>query len=104
MSRYQITHEDLPYAAEFRADPLGIPSPGLQRVMNRLRGGSKDGKYVLVVKEPFQRWVLGQLPAERGHPVGIVPGYEFTDLAEPEWTVFRLRWKAETGIELEDVL
>ena len=68
MSKYQITDDDLIYASEFMANPLGTPSPGLQRVMNLLRGGPKAGKLVLVVREPFRRWVLGRLPAERGQP------------------------------------
>ncbi len=104
MSRYRISEDDLKYAAEFKADPLGSPSPGLQRVMNLLRGGPKSGKYVLVVLEPFRRWVLGRLPAERGQPVEILSGQEFTDLAAAEWTVFKLRWQAHTGRDLEGEL
>lgn len=101
MSRYQITDEDLQYAAEFRADPLGTPSPGLQRIMNLFRGGPKAGKYVLIVIEPFRRWALGRLPAERGQPVELLKDQVFTDLAVAEWTVFKLRWKAHTGRDLE---
>ncbi len=104
MSRYRITQDDLRHAAEFRADPLGMPGPGLQRVLNLLRGGPKSGKYVLVVKEPFRRWILGRLPAKRGQPVELLDGMEFTDLAEAEWAVFRLRWKAHTGQDLEQEL
>lgn len=104
MSRYRITQDDLRHAAEFRADPLGMPSPGLQRVLNLLRGGPKSGKYVLVVAEPFRRWILGRLPAERGQPVELLDGTEFTDLAEAEWAVFKLRWKAHTGKDLEQEL
>lgn len=104
MSRYRITRDDLRHAAEFRADPLGMPGPGLQRVLNLLRGGPKSGKYVLVVKEPFRRWILGRLPAERGQPVELLDGMEFTDLAEAEWAVFMLRWKAHTGQDLEQEL
>ena len=92
MSRYQLTPADLPYAAEFKANRSGYHSPGLQRVLNLLRGGPKAGKYVLVVEEPFKRWVLGRLPAERGQPVEILPDQVFTDLAEAEWAVFKLRW------------
>lgn len=101
MSRYRITEDDLGYAAEFKADPLGIPSPGLQRVMNLLRGGPKKDKFVLVVKEPFRRWVLARLPAERGHAVEILAEHEFTDLAAAEWAVFKLRWLEKTGQGLE---
>lgn len=104
MSRYTITDNDLQYAAEFRADPQGTASPGLQRVHNLLRGGPKQGKYVLIVKEPFKRWGLGRMPAERGQPIEILDGWEFTDLADAEWQVFKLRWKARTGVDLEQVL
>jgi hypothetical protein len=104
MSRYRITDDDLQYAAEFQANPLGIPGPGLQRILNLLRGGPKTGKYVLIVKKPFKRWVLGRLPADRGQSVEILDGWEFTDLAQAEWEVFKLRWKASTGQDLEQVL
>lgn len=104
MSRYQITKDDLKHAEEFRTDPLGVPGPGLQRVLNLLRGGPRAGKYVLIVKEPFRRWNLGRLPAMRGHPVETIDNFEFTDLAEAEWEVFKLRWKAHTGQDLEQEL
>lgn len=101
MSKYRISAEDLKYAEEFRADPLGIPGPGLQRVQNLLRGGPKSGKYVLIVKEPFKRWGLGRLPTNRGEPIEILDDWEFTDLAEAEWEVFKLRWMSHTGQDLE---
>jgi len=101
MSRYRITDADLPYAAEFKAQPIGYHSPGLQRVLNVLRGGPKAGKYVLVVREPSERWTLGRLPANRGAPVEILEGQDFTDLDDAEWAVFKLRWKAHMGRELE---
>ncbi len=104
MSRYKISNSDLKYAAEFKSNPLGVAGPGLQRVLNLLRGGPKSGKYVLIVKEPFKRWGLGRLPAARGQPVEIVQGWEFTNLAVAEWEVFKLRWKANTGQDLEEVL
>lgn len=104
MSRYRITDDDLHYAAEFKADPLGTPSPGLQRVMNLLRGGPKAGKYVLIVQEPFRRWALGRLPAERGQAMEMLEDTVFTDLAVAEWTVFKRRWQDHTGRDLDEVL
>jgi hypothetical protein len=101
LSRYQISDADLKYAAEFKNKPFGYHSPGLQRVLNAMRGGPKAGKYVLVVREPFRRWVLGRLPATRGVPVEILQGQEFTGLEDAEWAVFKLRWKAHTGWDLE---
>ena len=104
MSRYQITERDLQYAREFRSNPLGTPGPGLQRILNLLRGGPKSGKYVLIVKQPFRLWGLGRMPAGRGQPVEILNDWEFTDLAEAEWAVFKIRWTAHTGQDLEEVL
>ena len=104
MSRYQISADDLKYAAEFRDDPLGVPGPGLQRILNLLRGGPKSGKYVLIVKEPFKRWGLGRMPANRGEPIEILGKWEFTDLAAAEWEVFKLRWMSHTGQDLEQAL
>ncbi len=101
MSRYRLTEHDLKYAYEFWADPLGTPSPGLQRVLNLMRGGPKAGKYILVAKDSFRRWVLGRLPAERGQPVEVFDDVEFTDLADAERDVFKRRWQAYTGQDLE---
>ncbi len=101
MSKYRITDADLPFAAEFKARPVGFHSPGLQRVLNVLRGGPKAGKFVLVVQEPFMKWVLGRMPSGRGEPVEILEGQEFTSLEEAEWAVFKRRWVAQTGRELD---
>ena len=38
---------------EFRQNPIGHHSPNLQRVLNTLRGGPLEGKYVLVCTRPF---------------------------------------------------
>jgi hypothetical protein len=42
------------------------------------------------------------MPAERGQPVEILEGQEFTDLVEAEWTVFKMRWRAHTGRDLDE--
>ena len=100
MNRYRITEVDKVYAVEFKRNldsANHYHSPGLQRVLNVMRGGPKAGKYVLIVEEPFRSWRLGKLPARRGEPVRIVPGYRFRDLRDAEWTVFNLRWREHTG-------
>lgn len=101
MSRYRICADDLPHAREFMRDPGARPSPGLQRVLNRMRTDTANGKYVLVVAQPHRRWLLGRSPCVRGAPVQIVAGYEFDDRLEAERTVFRLRWRELTGEELD---
>lgn len=103
MNRYRITDGDEAYAAEFKNNletGKRIHSPGLQRILNVMRGSPKEGKLVLIVKEPHRRWQLGEMPAGRGEPITVLPGYEFSDLKEAEWTVFQLRWQRLTGREL----
>ena len=101
MSRYRLSRDDLPHAREFMANPRGPASPGLQRVLNRMRTDTTHGKYVLVVAEPHRRWLLGRSPCVRGAPVEIVAGHEFHDRDEAERAVFRLRWRELTGEDLE---
>ena len=43
MARYRLSEDDLPFAAEFLAQPFGYKSPGLQRVLNLLRGQGAGG-------------------------------------------------------------
>lgn len=100
MSRYRIGNSDIPYAREFMRNPRGNASPGLQRVLNRMRTDITHGKYVLVVSEPCRRWVLGRMSGLRGAPVELLD-YEFDDCLEAERTVFRLRWKQLTGEDLD---
>lgn len=101
MSRYQIDASDLPFAREFLASPIGYHSPGLQRVLNRMRGADWAFKYVLVVEERHARWRLGRLPARRGSAVEIVEGVVYTDLLEAERDIFRRRWRDLTGQDLD---
>jgi hypothetical protein len=90
---------DLPHAREFMAAPVGLHSPGLQRVLNVLRGEPLAGKYVLVEITPHQRWQLAQLSGVRGRPLTVLDTV-FTDLATAEREIFALRWKEHVGQEL----
>jgi hypothetical protein len=99
-SRYRIDPvQDLAYAREFMAEPVGLHSPGLQRVLNVLRGEPLAGKYVLIEITPHRRWRLARLTGERGRPVPVLDTV-FTDLATAEREVFRLRWKEHVGQDL----
>jgi hypothetical protein len=89
-------------AAEFKARPFGPHSPDLQHVLNLMRATPLAGRHVLVVVKRKREWALGTLSGERGRPVEILPGYRFTDPAEGEWAVFKLRWQALTGAALTD--
>jgi hypothetical protein len=104
MPRYKIRPQDITFAAEFLAEPFGNRSPGLQRVLNVLRGQGPEGKYVLICKEPYKRWTLGKLPARRGQPVEEIASVEYTDLASAERDVFRKRWRENGGPDLNRLL
>jgi hypothetical protein len=91
---------DLRYAQEFMAAPVGLHSPGLQRVLNAFRGEPLAGKYVLVEEIPHQRWRLARLTGERGKAVPVLDTV-FTDLLTAEREVFRLRWREHTGQDLD---
>lgn len=99
-STYRIDPaKDLPYAREFMATPVGLHSPGLQRVLNVFRGEPLAGKYVLIEITPHRRWRLARLTGERGQPVPMFDTV-FTDLETAEREVFTLRWKEHTGQDL----
>jgi hypothetical protein len=104
MARYQITADDVPFAREFMADPFGYRSPGLQRVLNVMRGLGPEGKYVILCTEPYRRWQLARLPAKRGEPIAAVEGVDYGDLATAERDVFLRRWRDLDGpdLSLED--
>jgi hypothetical protein len=100
-STYRIDAvNDLPYAREFMATPVGLHSPGLQRVLNVLRGEPLAGKYVLVEIAPHQQWRLARLTGERGQPVPVLDTV-FTDLETAEREVFMLRWREHVGQDLD---
>jgi hypothetical protein len=102
MSRYSLQQEDKRYIQEFMKNPIGYHSPGLQRALNVMRGGELDGKYVLVILEPYRRWALGRLPARRGEPISLVEGVEYTCQLQAERDVFCRRWKDLTGEDISD--
>ena len=86
---------------EFRATPVGKHTPNLQFILQLFRGAPVPGKYALVAVEPHRRWVLAQMTGRRGDPVVTYPDVTFTDLAEAERVVYRLRWKQLTGETIE---
>lgn len=93
---YEIDPERLDLAREFRGRIYGRHSGELQRVLNRMRGGENDGRYVLIKTAPDE-WELARMGPRRGDPVTPVDGYRFRSMEEAEWTVFKLRWKELTG-------
>jgi hypothetical protein len=100
MARYKLSEEDAQFACEFLKQPFGYKSPGLQRVLNVMRGQGPAGKYVIVCKEPYRRWQLARLPAKRGAAIIEVLGVEYADLGSAERDVFMRRWRDLGGADI----
>lgn len=95
---YRIDSDiDRVYIEEFRRTPIGKHSPGLQRLLNTMRNDVTGRQVILVCRRPFQEWVLGEMPPSRDEPLKIEEEPVFTSREEAEWEVFRRRWKAITG-------
>jgi hypothetical protein len=98
---YRIDPEaDRIYVEEFRRAPIGLHSPGLRRVLNTLRFDPSGKQIILLCRKPFEEWVLGEMPARRTEPLNIDEGRIFRSREEAEWEVFRRRWNAHTGQNL----
>jgi len=98
---YRIDPKRLDLVEEFKARPFGPHGHELTRLLNALRLGSNEGRYVLVCTRRHRQWALGQLTGRRGEPVRLLEDRRFDNLAEAEWTVFKLRWRARTGENLD---
>jgi hypothetical protein len=88
---------DRVYIDEFRRKPVGHHSPGLQRVLNAMRYDASGRQVILVCLKPFAEWVLGEMPARRDEPLKIASEQVFLSVEAAEWEVFRRRWQAATG-------
>lgn len=85
--------------AAFLADPLAPAGPALRRLLIGLRGRPAAGKHVLVTIEPHRLWGLGLLSGRPGGGVRLLDGPRFTDRAEAERHVFRLRLAAAAAAD-----
>lgn len=91
---------DRAYIDEFRRRPIGAHSPGLQRLLNIMRHDPSGRQVVLVCRKPFAEWVLGLMPPDRAEPIAVEDSAVFTNIEEAEWEVFRRRWRAITGEDI----
>jgi hypothetical protein len=98
---YHIKPEDKQYIEEFKNNPIGHHSPGLQRILTLFRGEPMTGKYVLVCTEPHKEWMLGQLTGVRGERLRMT-NQVFTSIDEAEWFVFKQRWAKYVNETLPD--
>jgi hypothetical protein len=101
-AHFEIDPARVDLAAEFRRAPRGPHSDALQRVLHRMRWQAPGGRYALVAIDPGRRWMLARIPDRRDAPIETFPNTVFTDTAEAEWMIFRLRWRELTGRTLPE--
>lgn len=101
---YAIDARRLDLAREFRERPLGLHSPELQAVLDRMRSAPIDGKHCLIVVKPHEQWMLARMTGAPLQPAPVSPPVLFSSRAEAEWTVFKIRWRELTGHDLAAAL
>lgn len=98
--RYSFDGTRTNLAREFIEAPMGPYSPDLWKLLNFMRRGPVAGRHVLIVLGPGH-WQLGQLPATAGDKVIRFDDVEFTNLADAERHIFKLRWEQLSGNPLK---
>jgi len=96
---YEIDPSRTDLVEEFDANPGGPYSPALTKVVNRLRLGPKEERYILVCTKRAREWTVARMPTVRGQKVELLGGAVFADYDDAARKVFRLRWQAVTGQE-----
>ena len=99
MTTIDASRKDL--VEEFRKTPVGLQSVELQKMMSVIRGERFPAKHILICTKPFEEWQLARLSGVRGEPPEVVEGVVYSSIEEAEWGVFKIRWKALTGEELD---
>jgi len=94
---FRIDPERTDLVAEFDANPGGPYSPELTMVVNRLRLGPIEERYILVCTRRGREWTVGRMPTERGQKVELLEDAVFNDYDDAARKVFHLRWQAVTG-------
>lgn len=81
------------------ACPIGHHSPGLQKLLRRLRSEPVPGKHALL--GPVEgKWLLVTCTGRRDRPLEWIDRLSFHGVLEAERYVFRLRWRATFAEEL----
>ena len=97
---YQFDSSRTDLAREYKTKPYGEHSPDLQYLLNLMRKPGDQPFYVLIATEPNKRWTLAIKEPGTLTPPRLT-NTVFTDLKVAEWEVFKLRWKALGGGELD---
>jgi len=94
---YEINPDRADLIDEFWENPGGPYSSELTLLVNRLRLGPLEERYILVCTRRGREWAVAKMPTARGASVEYVDNGVFTDIVAASREVFRLRWQAATG-------
>ncbi len=100
----RIDPTDLGPVREFLAHPIGHHSAALDAILSVLRSGPIGNKLCVICVEPHRAWVIGTLSDERGRAPIVTDNRVFRCIEDAERAIFKLRWSAETGVTLDEVL
>jgi hypothetical protein len=98
---YAVDPTRIDLVDEFRRNPFGPHGSELTLLVNRLRLGPMEERYIIVCTRRGREWAVAKMPTVRGAPVELLEGAVFDDYAAAVWEVFRLRWQAVTGKALD---
>ncbi len=82
---------------EYRQNPGGPYGPELTLLVNRLRLGPMEERYILVCTKRGREWTVAKMPTVRGAKLELFEDRVFDDYYAAAWEVFRMRWEAATG-------
>lgn len=88
-------------AEEFFRRPFGRHSAELHDVLVQMRSLPIPGKHFLFMTEPHEQWTLARMSTVRPLRLELQEDVVFTDLADAERHVFRLRWRQLYGSDLD---
>jgi hypothetical protein len=97
---YEVDPDRTDLVEEFRRNPFGPYGPELTLLVNRLRLGPMEERYILVCTRRSREWAVAKMPTVRGAKLEFVENAVFDDYAAAAWEVFRLRWQTVTGRNL----
>jgi len=98
---YEIDPTRTDLVEEFRRNPGGPYSPELTLLVNRLRLGPMEERYILVCTRRGREWAVAKMPTVRGAKLELLKDGVFNNYAAATLEVFRLRWQAVTGKKLK---
>ncbi len=94
---YEIDPSRKDLVEEYRENPGGPYSPELTLLVNRLRLGPMEERYILVCTKRGREWMVANMPTVRGAKLEFLEDRVFDDYYAAAWEVFRMRWEAATG-------